>query len=114
MMKNNKTELVLTFCIAMLICLHINPVLGADGLPSYLQSNTDAMGTLGRFMNGVLQFLSALLWGIWAIFAVLFAKDLMMGKDAEELKGRVLKLGGAALILLMVTALPALFAGFAN
>ena len=86
----------------------------ADTLPTYLKGNTDAMGTLGRFMNGALKFLSSLLWGIWAIFAVLFAKDLMMGKDAEELKGQVLKLGGAALILLMITALPALFAGFAN
>jgi len=109
--NNNKLDKKMVLLIVMIILAE--PVL-ADGLPSYLQSNTDAMGTLGRFMNGALKFLSSLLWGIWAIFAVLFAKDLMVGTDAEELKGRVLKLGGAALVLLMITALPALFAGFAN
>lgn len=110
---NNNNLVLMGF---ILICGFVlaSDAFAADTLPNYLKSNTDAMGTLGRFMNGALKFLSSLLWGIWAIFAVFFAKDLMMGKDAEELKGRVLKLGGAALILLMITALPALFAGFAN
>lgn len=111
MTNNKKLDKIIIPLIAIIILAE--PAF-ADSLPNYLQSNTDAMGTLGRFMNGALTFLSSLLWGIWAIFAVLFAKDLMMGSDAEELKGRVLKLGGAALVLLMITALPALFAGFAN
>ena len=114
MIKNNNNKLIFALCFGMVVYAWVGPVLAVDNLPNYLQSNTDAMGTLGRFMNGALKFLSALLWGVWAIFAVLFAKDLMIGKDAEELKSRVLKLGGAALVLLMITALPALFAGFAN
>ncbi len=87
-------------------------VLAVGTLPEYLQSGGDATQTLGRFMSGALNFLTSFLWGIWALFAVLFAKDLMVGKDAEDIKGRAFKLGAAALVLLMITTLPALFAGF--
>ncbi len=86
----------------------------ANTLPNYLQGGGDAVRTLGNFINNALSFLTALLWGIWTIIAVLFAKDLMMGHDAEALKTKLFKLGAAALILLMITALPTLFAGFAN
>ena len=86
----------------------------ANTLPGYLQGGGDVVGTLGNFINNALNFVTALLWGIWTILAALFAKDLMMGADAEEIKSRAIKLGGAALILLTITALPALFAGFAN
>ncbi len=86
----------------------------ANTLPDYLQGGGDAVRTLGNFINGALTFITALLWGIWVIFSAFFAKDLMMGAESEELKSKAIKLGAAALILVSITALPALFAGFAS
>ena len=86
----------------------------ANTLPDYLQGGGDAVRTLGNFINGALSFITALLWGIWVIFSAFFAKDLMMGAESEELKAKSIKLGAAALILVSITALPALFAGFAS
>ncbi len=86
----------------------------ANTLPDYLQGGGDAVRTLGNFINGALSFITALLWGIWVIFSAFFAKDLIMGAESEELKAKAIKLGAAALILVSITALPALFAGFAN
>lgn len=108
----NRT-MILTILVLFSFIL-FTPETYANTLPNYLQGGGDAVRTLGNFINGAINFLTALLWGIWTIFAILFAKDLMLGKDAEELKSKVFKLGGAALILLMISALPALFAGFAN
>ena len=68
-------------------------VLAVGTLPEYLQSGGDATQTLGRFMSGALNFLTSFLWGIWALFAVLFAKDLMVGKDAEDIKGPSVQIG---------------------
>ncbi len=75
----------------------------ANTTPNYLQN-----------VSSVFDFLTALLWGAWTIIAVLFAKDLMMGHDAAELKRKIFKLIKAAIILLIITALPTLFAGLAS
>ncbi len=86
----------------------------ANTLPSYLQGGGDAVRTLGNFINGALRFITALLWGIWTIFSAMFAKDLIMGADSDAIKTKAIKLGAGALVLLSITALPALFAGFAS
>ena len=118
--KNGRAIIRIATTIFILVVLSFSvsfsliPSAMANTLPNYLQGGGDAVRTLGNFINNALSFLTALLWGIWTIIAVLFAKDLMMGHDAEALKTKVFKLGAAALILLMITALPTLFAGFAN
>ena len=111
-MKNKILAMFIFSVIGLLFGSDV--VLAVDNLPEYLQGGGDATRTLSRFMNGALRFLTTFLWGIWALFAVLFAKDLMIGKDAEDIKSRAFKLGAAALVLLMITALPAMFAGFVN
>ena len=102
------------FILATCLLFFAWQVANASTLPSYLQGGGDAERTLGNFINGALNFITALLWGIWAIFSAIFAKDLIMGAEAETIRNKIIKLGAAALVLLSITALPALFAGFAS
>lgn len=110
----SKLLLVMLFISVLLIGLILSQFTYSNTLPDYLQGGGDATRTLGNFINGVLRFITALLWGVWTIFSGLFAKDLMIGADADLLKSKAIKLGASALILVTITTLPALFAGFAN
>lgn len=102
------------FILATCVLFFAWQVVQATTLPDYLRGGGDAERTLGNFINGALNFITALLWGIWAIFSAIFAKDLIMGAEAETIRNKIIKLGAAALVLLSITALPALFAGFAS
>ena len=105
------TTIFIFVVLSFAVYLSLIPSAMAD---TGIQDGGEDVSTLGNFLYSVLDFLIALLWGAWTIVAVLFARDLMLGKDAAELKRKIFKLIKATIILLIITALPVLFADFAN
>ena len=105
------TAIFILVILSFSVSLSLIPSAMAD---TDIQGGGDAVSALGNFLYSILDILTSLLWGVWGIFTILFAKDLMLGKDAVELKRRAFKLIKAAIVLLIITALPVLFAGLAN